>query len=322
MGHSVTIFCAAVNDEPEQEVATEGYLVVRRGSGRGVYREARRFWRLEGRGNFDLVIDEVNTRPFFCVKFIREARVLVLIHQVAREVWFYESTFPIAIVGRHILEPLWLRRLRGAKIVTVSRSSQRSLGEYGLENVVIVPEGYEPKVRSQVDREVDLTLVFLGRLSANKRPYDAVEAFKIVKRAYPEAKLWVIGDGPERARLESGAVDGVEFLGHLSESEKIKRLSAAHLLVMTSAREGWGMVVTEAALLGTPTIGYSVDGLVDSISVHGGLCVDPNPQSLGQAICRYASGELRISVSDGLDSGSLQPWDLVAAELLQQVFPS
>ena len=61
-GHEVTLFTSAVQDHPDDEVGEGGYRIVRRGGRLGVYREARRFWRREGRGNFDLVIDEVNTK--------------------------------------------------------------------------------------------------------------------------------------------------------------------------------------------------------------------------------------------------------------------
>ena len=65
MGHSVTLFCGSVESEPEREQLKSGSTVIRRGSRRTVYSEARRFWKHEGIGNFDLSIEEVNTKPFF-----------------------------------------------------------------------------------------------------------------------------------------------------------------------------------------------------------------------------------------------------------------
>lgn len=316
MGHSVTLFCAAVSGEPEREISQNGYQIVRRGTRHSVYREAKRFWKREGSGHYDLVIDEVNTRPFFCHKFAEDAAVLVLIHQVAREVWFYESLFPMSWVGRFFLEPLWLWRLRDTRIVTVSPSSKHSLEGYGLSNVMIVPEGYEAKERPYVEKETDPTLVFLGRLSANKRPMDAIKAFEIVKRSVPNAKMWVIGEGPERKRLEGLAIDGVEFLGRIDDTEKYQRLSSAHLLLVTSVREGWGMVVTEAAFASTGAIGYNVDGLRDSLSTHGGVVVERNPTHLANGIIRVLSGDLRLTARIGLDEGAIRPWRDVAEGLL------
>ena len=57
------------------------------------------------------------------------------------------------------------------------------------------------------------TVVFVGRLSANKRPDHAVRAFGIVRHQIPEAQMWVIGAGPEESRLRRLAGPGVAFLG-------------------------------------------------------------------------------------------------------------
>lgn len=316
MGHTVTLFCAAVDGEPEREVSAGGYQVIRKGSRHGVYREARKFWKREGKGNFDLVVDEVNTRPFLCSNFASDVRVIALVFQVAREVWFYEANLFVALMGRYILERRWLRKIRNTKVFTISESSRRSLEGYGLNNVVVVPVGYESRERRIVDKELDPTLVFLGRLSANKRPGDAIKAFEIVKGKIPNAKMWVIGDGPERAKLERRAVDGVEFLGRLSECEKSKRLALAHLLIVTSVREGWGMVVTEAALLGTAAVGYNVDGLRDSLSAHGGMVVNPNPMSLAEAIIPLLFTSALASGRVGSGDGHVLPWRDVSIKLL------
>jgi glycosyltransferase involved in cell wall biosynthesis len=78
-------------------------------------------------------------------------------------------------------------------------------------------------------------------------------------------RLVIVGDGPERDRLEQLAGPGVEFAGHVSEAEKHRLLCAAWLLLHPSAVEGWGLVVTEAATRETPTIAFDVPGLRDSV---------------------------------------------------------
>lgn len=316
MGHSVTLFCAAVDGEPEREISPSGYKIVRKGSRHTVYREGKRFWKREGNGHFDLVIDEVNTRPFFCSSFAKESTVVALIFQVAREVWFYEANILVALLGRYVFEPLWLKRLRNVKAITISESSKQSLLSYGLSNVTVIPVGYDFTDIPVASKETQLTLVFLGRLTANKRPIDAIKAFEIVKKSIPDAKMWVIGEGPERKRLEGLAIDGVEFLGRIDDTEKYKRLSSAHLLLVTSVREGWGMVVTEAAFASTGAIGYNVDGLRDSLSTHGGVVVERNPNHLANTIIRVLSGDLKLTVRIGLDEGAILPWRDVAEVLL------
>ena len=60
-----------------------------------------------------------------------------------------------------------------------------------------------------VQKESVPTVVFIGRLSANKRPEHAIRAFGLVRRQLPGAQMWVIGSGPEEARLRRTAGPGV-----------------------------------------------------------------------------------------------------------------
>ena len=136
----------------------------------------------------------------------------------------------------------------------------------------------------RVEKESVPTVVFIGRLSANKRPEHAIRAFGLVRRQLPDAQMWVIGSGPEEARLRRIAGPGVTFLGRVSEEEKRERLARAHALVATSVREGWGLVVTEAAASGTVSIGYDVPGLRDSIGASGGVLTRADPASLASGL--------------------------------------
>ena len=314
-GHEVTVFSAAVAGRPADEEVDGGVRVIRRGGRLGVYREARRYWQRHGVGQYDLVLDCVNTRPFLCPRFVREVPVLALVHQVAREVWHYETPWPIAILGRYLLEPHWLRTYREVPVVTVSESSRASLAEYGLRRVTVVPEGWVPAFPPPVEKEPVPTVVFVGRLSANKRPGHAIRAFSLVRRQLPDAQMWVIGSGPDEAGLRKLAGPGVTFLGHVSEDEKRERLGRAHVLVTTSVREGWGLVVTEAAASGTVAIGYDVAGLRDSIRASGGVLTRDDPASLAAAVV-----ELLPSVAAGRGPrarvAGVLPWSEVAAAIL------
>ena len=101
--------------------------------------------------------------------------------------------------------------------------------------------------------------------------------------------MWVIGSGPEEARLRKMAGPGVAFLGRVSEDEKRELLGRAHALVATSVREGWGLVVTEAAASGTVAIGYDVAGLRDSIGASGGILTRADPASLAAGLVSLLS---------------------------------
>ena len=299
-----------VDGEPGREVV-EGVEIVRDGSRLGVYRAARRFWSREGRGSFDVVIDEINTRPFLAPRWIDDTPVVALIHQLAREIWFYETPFPVSYLGRYILEPWWLRTYRRVPALTVSQSSADSLAAparlarhqrhpRGLDAArhPSGPEGTAPD----------------GRLP---RPPRCDEASRARDRRSPpapgeppDARLWVIGNGP----LEVAAEEGVTFLGRLERADLLARLARAHVLVATSIREGWGLNVSEAAACGTPTIGYAVPGLVDSIPASGGALVDPTPEALADGLQKFFANELRLEPKQ-----STLPWPDVAIAVERRI---
>jgi len=313
-GHQVTWFCASVPGCPSTETV-DGVRIIRRGSRLSVYREARRYYERQGQGHFDLVIDEVNTRPFEAARWASDVPVVALVHQVAREVWFHEMPWPAALAGRFFLEPRWLRRLREVPVLTVSTSSQESLAAFGVTDVTVIPEGIDPVIRPQVEREPIPTAVFVGRLARNKRPDEAIEAFRILRSKVPKARLWLIGDGPMRDELRRRLPEGVELLGRLPDIEKRSRLARAHCLVATSVREGWGLTVTEAAQMGTPAIAYDVGGLRDSVRASGGVLVKPQPEALAAALVEHlpswsAKGEPPVQ------PGGVLPWEDVAEQLL------
>jgi arabinofuranan 3-O-arabinosyltransferase len=169
--------------------------------------------------------------------------------------------------------------------------------------------------RPRAEKEPVPTVVFIGRLSANKRPDHAIRAFGYVRGQLPEAQMWVIGSGPEEARLRKMAGPGVTFFGRVTEEEKRQRLGRAHALVATSVREGWGLVVTEAAANGTVSIGYDVAGLRDSIGASGGILTRANPVSLATGLARLLSSVGAGDVYLARPAGVV-PWTEVADGIL------
>jgi glycosyltransferase involved in cell wall biosynthesis len=309
------LFCAAAGDLPALDIS-QGVTIVRRGTRYTVYREARKFYETEGKGNFDLVIDEINTRPFLTPSFVKDVPVVALIHQVAREIWHHQFPFPANLAGRFYFEHRWLKQYKDVPVVTVSESSRASLEQYGLHHAITVPEGikldHEP---IETKKEVAPTIVFCGRLTRNKRPHHAVAAFNHLVQRIPEAVMWVVGDGDMMTALRRKAHKNISFLGRVSHEEKFELMAKAHVLVATSVREGWGLVVTEAASVGTPAVAYDVAGLRDSVKASNGTLVTPDPRSLAveleSALPKLVEGTGPVPVV-----GGVAPWSEVAAGIL------
>jgi glycosyltransferase involved in cell wall biosynthesis/O-antigen/teichoic acid export membrane protein len=223
----------------------------------------RELARLQG---FDLVIDEINTLPFLTpLRRHGLPPVIALIHQLAGEVWDTEIPRPLAALGRWI-EPRLLRLYSDVPFVTVSESTEHDLHHLGLNSISVVPQGRdEPPDLNGIAKESVPTLLFVGRLSANKRPDHALQVFRRIRQELPEARLWVVGQGPLEQKLRKTLPEGAEMLGYLPRRELYERMARAHCLLVCSVREGWGLVITEANSVGTPAVGYDVAGVRDAI---------------------------------------------------------
>lgn len=315
-GHEVTLAASAFAGRPAREWR-HGVEIVRGGDYRvGVHRHARRLYESRD-GRFDLVVDGINTRPFGAPRWARDSEVVAFIHQVAREVWFHETPLPVALLGRYVLEPRWLRAYATTPMFTVSASTAASVREYGVPDARVIPMGGDLAPRAvAVEKDAIPTFVFVGRLCSMKQPRDAIQAFRLVQRRVPAARLWVIGTGPDERRLRRLAGDGVEVLGRVSATERDDRIARARALLATSVREGWGMVVSEAAALGTTTIAYAVPGLVDSVAATGGVTVPARPEALAEVMTRYALQPL-AALPEPTGTGTV-PWSEVAAQLLDE----
>jgi glycosyltransferase involved in cell wall biosynthesis len=263
-GHEMTLFTASFKGCQLNE-NINGVDVIREGNKYTVYRKAANYLKAY-KHYYDFIFDEINTRPFFTPKFAREKQVIAVIHQLAREFWFYETKFPLNYVGYHYLEKRWLSNYKDITTVALSNSTKTDLEELGFKRVFIVPPGLSITPLSNVkEKEASPTLVFMGRLKKAKLPDHALQAFSIIKGEIPDAKMWIIGDGYFRKKLESIERKDVTFYGKISNEKKYDLLSRAHIILVPAVREGWGLIVTEANAMGTPAIGYDVHGLRDSI---------------------------------------------------------
>ena len=125
----------------------------------------------------------------------------------------------------------------------------------------------------------------LGRVAEYKRVDLLLKLWQRV-RPVVGGTLVIAGDGPERSRIEVMAGPGVVITGRVTEEEKHRLLCSAWLLLHPALIEGWGIVVAEAAIRGTPAVGFDVPGLRDSV-VNGqtGLLV----RSEGEFASAWAS---------------------------------
>jgi glycosyltransferase involved in cell wall biosynthesis len=317
-GHSVELFASRVDDDdPEYE---DGGVTVRRvgvlGNGSHHLLAPRRALRASP----DVLLESVNSIPYMLPVRRLGVATLTLVHQMAGDVWRHHLPAGLAWVARAV-EPQLFRPYRGRNVVTPSESTASDLKAAGLHRVAVIPQG---GLGAQLPgrKEAAPTLIFVGRLTHNKRPRDAVEAFRVCRRAWPRARMWMVGEGPLKETLESTAPEGIEFLGRLERSDLLDRMGRAHVLVSTSVREGWGLVITEAAAVGTPAVGYDVAGLRSSIRHDAtGILCEANPAALAEMVMSLVGDPLRYERMRraALRWGAQHSWENTAAALMRHL---
>lgn len=273
-GHTVTLITAAYAGSKSVE-NVNGVQTLRQGGKFSVYMKARRAYK-NITEPVDLIIDEMNTIPFFGCFYPGSARKVLLTYQLARSVWFYQIMFPISVIG-YIVEPLYLRLLskRYSLVLTESESTKSDLQNYGFKaaNIEVFRVGMETNRPAQLpNMPSSNTILFLGALRPMKRPIDAVRAFEAARDDNPSLTLTLAGNtnGSYAQKVkayvnESRHRDHITMAGRVSEKEKTQLLQKADAILVTSVKEGWGLIVTEANSQGTPAVVYDTDGLRDSV---------------------------------------------------------
>ena len=214
----------------------------------------------------DLVVEVCNGMPFLAPLWTKRP-VVCLVNHVHTELWPLRFPRPIASAGRLAESAVmpWVHRRN--LFLTVSASTFTALQDIGVDTdrIRLICNGVEPGP-PPAPRSPDPMFLAFGRLAGYKRIDMLLRLWERVRQV-TGGRLVIAGDGPERSRLESLAGPGVEFTGRVPEEEKHRLMSAAWLLLHPASIEGWGIVVSEAAVRGTPALGFSVPGLRDSV-VH------------------------------------------------------
>lgn len=264
-GHEVTIACAQHDNAPRRETI-DGVTFVRRGTKLDIY--ARTFFALLlGRyGPVDVVVDVQNGLPFF-TRLATRRPVVVLVHHVHREQWPVVYPGITGRIGWWIESRLAPRMYRRSQYVVVSEATRNELVELGVDRdrIAIVHNGNNPTPAVRSSRSPTPRMTVLGRLVPHKQVEHAIDALAELTDDHPELVLDVVGSGWWDAQLrahaeQQGVAGRVVFHGPVDELTKHEILAQSWLMALPSLKEGWGLVIGEAAVHGTPTVAYLAAG--------------------------------------------------------------
>jgi len=221
------------------------------------------------RSKFDVVESSILVvHPVaFLLGFLKRRPVVFWYPDVLIGHWQSEAFSPLAGRIGELYERLVLK-LPVDRYIAISESTRDKLIEHGVkpERIDIVHCGFDPIVAQEARAEAGVgepeapTLVTASRLVPYKRVDLVVRALAKLARDHPTIRLRIVGQGPERERLEAlaeelGVASNVEFVGYVPvHDDVLKIIAKASVFVSASEIEGFGISVVEAAAVGTPFV--------------------------------------------------------------------
>lgn len=308
-GHEVTLVCANYPGGKKKE-DVDGVAVLRLSGKNLSHFLAPVHYLMKFRGKFDILIDVINGPPWFSPLYSSVPKIAI-VFQTFREVFFSELNKPLACL-MYLAEKIFPYVYRNVPVVTLSPSVKDELIGRGIlkENVFIVPPGIDFGKYRPGRKSGSPFVLYVGRLKKYKGIEYLISSMKEVTRAVRDARLLIVGKGEHASQLISyterlGLDDIVEFLGYVSEERKAKLMKGAHVLVIPSIKEGWGIPVIEAGACGTPSIGTDTTGLRDTIidGKTGFLVPYGEPRFLAKKIVRIAED---VALRDRLSANAVQ----------------
>lgn len=168
----------------------------------------------------------------------------------------------------------------------------------------VIPEQFDVILdQGEVKRQMGIhpyapTILYIGRMVTQKGPDLLLDALQRVQADHWGIEVIMAGDGGMRPWLEHVARDRdlpVRFTGYISDSQYVRLLHAADLVVIPSRNEPFGIVLPEAWSAGKGVVACDVGGLHENIeSYHNGIKVAPSAWDLSRGICEALENPARL----------------------------
>jgi glycosyltransferase involved in cell wall biosynthesis len=267
--------------------------------------------------------------PFFSPVWTRGPKIIVL-HHVHAQMWGMVLPPGLARLGNALESRIAPPLYRGERVVTLSESSKSEIVDdlgFAPERVDVVPPGVHPRFCPGPDglpSSPDPTIVAVGRLVPVKRFDYLIRAAATARQRVPDLRLVIIGAGYEKDRLVAlvdrlDARDWVEMVQGISNEELVARYRAARVVASSSAREGWGMTLTEAAACGTPAVATRIAGHTDAVvDTKSGLLADTETEFAEHLVSVCLDDDLRARLAKGaLEHAAQFRWEATAIGVLR-----
>ena len=293
-GVEVTLRTSHAQGQPPEEMRN-GYRVIRRAGRYLVFPRAAAAEAFGRTGPRDALVEIWNGMPFFTPLWTGHPRLAIL-HHIHAEMWAMALPENLARVGDFMERQAAPMLYRRTPIATLAESSRAELiHDLGFhpDRVHVVPPGIDPRYEPGGTRAAHPLLVAVGRLVPVKQYDRLLRAVAMARSSVPDLELVIVGEGLLKGELVHLIEDldvgsFVSLIGRQSDEALLNLYRSAWAVVSASAREGWGMTLTEAGACGTPAIATRIAGHADAvIDGQSGLLVEPDDdRALADGIVR------------------------------------
>ena len=279
-------------------------------------------FRLKGE-RFDVIDCQASPYlPAHSLRVLRKENVFITWHEFWGDYWF-DYLGALGFAGKTLERDLFSFE----RHISVSQKTKLDLIGAGLRKpVYLVPNGIDLNlIRSVKPAELESDFIFVGRLIPEKGVDFLLTSLAILKGEFPDFRAIIVGDGPERRKLELlagelGVEENVTFTGFLDDYRDVLSLmKASKVFAFPSRREGFGLVVIEAMASGIPVVTVKHPMNASKYLVENGkngFVVDNSPKAFAQALLR-AHGSSRKLGLFARERARHYDWDGVVKTLLR-----
>lgn len=259
--------------------------------------------------------------PAYSLRVLKEENVFITWHEFWGDYWLDYLGWA-GLIGRAIERGLFSFE----RHISVSQKTKLDLLNAGLRKpVYLVPNGIDTGlIRSVKPSPVESDFLFVGRLIPEKGVDFLLRALALLKENFPDFRAVIVGDGPERKKLEGlarglGIGDNVTFTGFLKDyGDVIAFMKASRVFAFPSRREGFGIAVLEAMASGLPvvTVEHPMNASMHLVeNGKTGFVVPLNEESFARALM-LAYESSRVLGKIARKNAERYDWNEVVGKLL------
>lgn len=244
--------------------------------------------------DFDIIICDALYLHCFSAKVyssLKRTPLVITWHEVWDDYW-YEYLGKKGVFGKAVER---MTAHLTDKMVAVSERTKKDLERIGVrKEIKVIPNGIDfGEIEMIKASEEESDIIFAGRLIKEKNVDVLIKAVKLVRKEIPDIKCMIIGDGPEKSKLEKLNSDlkmdnNVRFTGFLEDyDDVISYMKSSKVFVLPSTREGFGIVAMEANACGLPvvTVNHKRNAACDFINNGNGfVCVLSEEKIAGKIV--------------------------------------